>query len=221
MEFLKSALAAFPLLLVAVWLVAGLFGARLAARPGLSRWSLPSRSFHWIMAFATLGTTALMYYSQTFEALAATDPTARARYTELLRLHKSIGLIVLFLIVFRFAWNRYRARPPLPQDLKPMQRRVAIGAHHLMYFLMLLIPLFGWFASMTYGGRTHFFGLFELPLILEKNVDAAVIHRNLHIWLGWLLFAVLVLHLSAALWHHFIRRDATLVQMLPWLRRQP
>lgn len=216
MEIAKAALAALPLALVAAWLVAGLFGARLAARSGLVRWSLPSRLFHWVMAFATLGTTALMYYSQIYEAEADTDPAARAQYAELLRLHKSIGLVVLFLVVFRFAWNRYRARPPLPQTLSVSQKRAAQVAHYSLYALMLLIPLLGWFASMAYGGRTHFFGLFELPVIVAKDYDMAVIYRNGHIWLGWLLFALLALHIAAALWHHFAKRDATLAQMLPW-----
>jgi len=85
---------------------------------------------------------------------------------------------------------------------------------------MLAIPLLGWFASMTYGGRTHSFGLFELPLFLEKNVDAAVLYRNGHIWPGWLLFVILALHIGAALWHHFVKRDATLAQMLPWAAKQ-
>ncbi len=216
MEILKTAVAALPLAIVALWIIAGFFGARLAPRPGVVRWSLPSRLFHWIMAFATLGTTALMYYSQIYEAQADTDPVARAQYSELLRLHKSIGLIVLFLVVARFAWNRYRARPPLPSTLSVGQRRAAQFAHYSLYASMLLIPLLGWFASMAYGGRTHFFSLFEMPVIVAKNYDMAVIYRNGHIWLGWLLFALLALHLTAALWHHFVRRDATLAQMLPW-----
>jgi cytochrome b561 len=216
MEIAKATLAALPIALVAFWLLAGVFGARLAARSGVVRWSLPSRLFHWVMAFATLGTTALMYYSQVYEARADTDPLARAQYTELLRLHKSIGLIVLFLVVARFAWNRYRQRPPMPADLTVAQRRAARLAHYTLYGLMLSIPLLGWFASMAYGGRTHFFGLFELPVIVAKDYDMAVIYRNGHIWLGWLLFALLVVHIGAALWHHFSRRDATLAQMLPW-----
>jgi len=218
MDYLKSFLAALPLIVVAVWLVFWLLGARLAPRPGLVPWSAPSKLFHWVMAFATLGTTSLMYYSQVYEAQAATSASARAEYTELLRLHKSIGLVVLFLVLFRFAWNRIRPRPPLASTLSGPQRRLALGAHHTLYGLMLAIPLLGWFASMTYGGRTRFFGWFELPMILEKNVDAAVIYRNGHIWLGWLLFAVLLLHIGAALWHHLVKRDATLAQMLPWSR---
>ena len=219
MEWFKASLAALPLLLVAIWMVAGVFGARLAARPGGARWSLPSRTFHWVMAFATLGTTALMYYSQIYEAQAEVSEAARQRYRELLWVHKSLGLLVLFLVVFRFAWNRYRPRPPFPDSLAPAQQRLATVAHYSLYLLMLLIPLLGWFASMAYGGRTDFFGLFEMPVIIAKDYDAAVIYRDGHIWLGWLMFALLLLHVSAALWHHFLRRDATLAQMLPWGRR--
>jgi cytochrome b561 len=219
-EITKATLAALPIALVAVWLVVGVFGARLALRPGRVPWSVPSRLFHWVMAFATLGTTALMYYAQVYEAQAATSPAARAQYSELLRLHKSIGLIVLFLVAVRFAWNRYRPRPALPASLSAPQRKLALGAHHTLYVLMLAIPLLGWFASMTYGGRTHFFGLFELPRFLDKDVDAAVLYRNGHIWLGWLMFAILALHVGAALWHHFVRRDATLAQMLPWAAKR-
>jgi cytochrome b561 len=218
-EWFKASLAALPLLLVAIWMVAGVFGARLAARPGSARWSLPSKSFHWVMAFATLGTTALMYYSQIYEAQAEVSQAARERYRELLWVHKSLGLLVLFLVLFRFAWNRHQPRPPLPDGLAPAQQRLATTAHHSLYLLMLLIPPLGWFASMAYGGRTDFFGLFEMPVIVAKDYDAAVIYRNGHIWLGWLMFALLLLHIGAALWHHFLRRDATLAQMLPWGRR--
>lgn len=219
MELLRASIAGLPIAVVGAWFVAGLFGARLAPRALVARWSAPSRLFHWVMAFAVLGTTALMYYSQIYEAMALEDPAARARYGELLRVHKSLGLLVLFLVGVRFAWNRYRPRPPLPDTLNPAQRRLARGTHHLFYVLMLAIPLLGWFASMAYGGRTHFFGLFELPVLVGKNVDAAVVYRDWHIWLGWLLFAVLALHLAAALWHHFVRRDATLARMLPWAGR--
>jgi cytochrome b561 len=219
MEWLKASLAALPLLIVGAWVAAGLGGARLSPRPGLVRWSVPSRLFHWIMAFAVLGTTALMYYSQIYEARALEDAAARARYSELLKIHKSLGLVVLFLVGLRFAWNRYRRRPALPAVLGPGQRRIALANHYLLYGLMLAIPVFGWFASMAYGGRTHFFGLFELPVFIGKNQDAAVLYRDWHIWLGWLLFVLVALHLAAALWHHFVKRDATLAQMLPWSRR--
>jgi cytochrome b561 len=219
MENTKAFLAALPLILVALWMLAGVFGARLAPRANMQRWSLPSRILHWLMAFAILGTTATMYYSQTFEAEAGTSAAARAEYIRLLGLHKSMGLVVLFLVLFRFGWNLHRRRPPLPANMSVGQRKLATRVHHAFYFLMLAIPLSGWFASMAYGGHTRFFGLFLMPEFLAKDIDASTLYRNLHIWGGWLMFLLLVLHIGAALWHHYSRRDATLAQMLPWSRQ--
>jgi cytochrome b561 len=218
MEIAKALLAALPLILVGVWLVAGVFGARLAARIGLQRWSLPSRAFHWVMAFAILGTTALMYYSQIFAATARTDPVARAEYVRLLALHKSLGLIVLFLVLLRLGWNVYRRRPPLPTGMTAGQRKLTAAVHHTFYLLMFVVPLAGWLASMTYGGHTNLFGLFRMPEFLAKDIGVAGQFYHAHVWGGWLLFLLLALHIVAALWHHFAKRDATLAQMLPWSR---
>jgi cytochrome b561 len=218
MDALKSLFAALPVLLVALWMLAGVFGTRLASRPGMQRWSLPSRTLHWLMAFAILGTTAVMYYSQAFEANAKTDAAARAEYVRLLTLHKSLGLFVLFAVLLRFGWNLYRRRPPLPPATGAGHRRLVLSVHGTLYLLMFVIPLAGWLASMAYGGHTSFFGLFRMPEFLAKDVQTSAQYRSVHIWGGWLLFMLLVLHISAALWHHFSRRDATLAQMLPWAR---
>lgn len=88
-----------------------------------------------------------------------------------------------------------------------------------IYLGMLAVPFLGWSASMTYGGRTHFFGLFELPVLLPKNIEWANILQPAHIWAAWTLLALVGLHVVAALWHHFIKKDATLVQMLPRVTR--
>ncbi len=72
---------------------------------------------------------------------------------------------------------------------------------------------------MTYGGRTHVFSLLELLALLPKNVEWANMLRPAHIWAAWTLLAMVGLHVVAALWHHFINKDATLVQMLPRVTR--
>jgi cytochrome b561 len=165
------------------------------------------------MAFAVLGTTALMYFIVNFGDF--DDPTVRAEYGRWLKHHKSVGLIVLFLVAFRFAWNRWRRRPPLPSSMPRGQQRAAGAVHGVIYLAMFAVPLLGWSASMTYGGRTHFFGLFELPVWLPKNIEWANVLQPAHIWAAWGLLALVGLHVAAALWHHFGLRDATLVQMLP------
>lgn len=168
------------------------------------------------MAFSILGTTALMYYMVNIGDL--TIPENRAEYSRLFKIHKSLGLVVLFLIVFRFVWNRYRDRPAFPAEMTRAQIIVSKVSHYSLYLAMLLVPLIGWMASMTYGGRTFFFGLFELPVWLPKNIEWAEVLQPTHIWLAWVMLAMVGLHALAALWHHFVKKDATLVQMLPRVR---
>ncbi|HSN71851.1 MAG TPA: cytochrome b [Steroidobacteraceae bacterium] len=203
---------------VALWLLAALlFGLRPDPRPFTAEWSAVSKLFHWAIAVAILGTTALMYYIVNLGDL-ENDLELRAEYSRILQIHKSIGLAVLFLVVLRFAWNRSRRRPPMPEHMSLAAQRTAHVAHAALYLLMVLVPLAGWAASMTYGARTRFFDLFELPVWLPKNDEWAAILQPAHIYMAWGLLALVGLHAGAALWHHFVRRDATLVQMLPGSR---
>lgn len=208
-------LFAWPASIAASWIIlSALLGVSAGARPNTHHWSSLSKLFHWIMALAILSTTALMYYIVHFPDL-TDDPAQRAEYARLLKHHKSLGLVVLFLVVFRFAWNHWRARPPLPSGMASVQIRTSKAVHTVIYLAMLVIPLLGWSASMTYGGRTHFFGLFELPVLLPKNIEWANILQPAHIWAAWGLLVLVGVHVIAALWHHLSSRDATLVQMLP------
>lgn len=215
LHFAQVTLFAWPIVAVCAWvLMARVFGLRTDHRPAAIAWSGLSKLFHWSIAACILGTTALMYHMQHLGDTKH-DLVLRAEYARLLKLHKSIGLIVLFLVGFRFLWNLRRERPPLPDTTTPSQRRAAIGAHHFLYLTMLAVPLIGWMASMTYGGKTTFFGWFELPVWLAKDEYWVALLQPAHIYLAWGMLAVVAVHIGAALWHHFVKRDATLVQMLP------
>ncbi|MBL8226800.1 MAG: cytochrome b [Chromatiales bacterium] len=199
---------------LAFWLVLSVvFGVGPAPRPAARSWSMPSKLFHWVMALAVLAAVTLMYYIVNLGD--TEDPAVRAEYGRLLKVHKSLGLVALFLVAFRYAWNRLRPRPPLPGALSAGQQRLARVSHGFLYLALLVVPLLGWMASMTYGGRTWFFGLFELPVWLPRNEAWALVLQPLHIYLAWAMLAFVGLHSATAFWHHVVRRDATLVQMLP------
>jgi cytochrome b561 len=87
--------------------------------------------------------------------------------------------------------------------------------HGLVYLLMVAVPVFGWAASMTYGAKTTFFDLFTLPMWLGKDETLVKFFHPGHRYLAWTLLALVGLHVAAALWHHAIKRDATLWRMLP------
>ena len=213
-QLLQILLFAWPATIFFGWLVlAAVSRGAVAARLNMTAWHSLSKVFHWVMALSILATTALMYYMVNIGDL--TIPENRAEYSRLLKTHKSLGLLVLFLVAFRLIWNRWRVRPPLPQGMSVAQIRASKASHHFLYAAMFLVPLLGWMASMTYGGRTFFFGLFELPVWIPKNIDWANVLQPAHIWLAWGMLAVVGVHTLAALWHHFVKKDATLVQMLP------
>ncbi|MGA0055000.1 MAG: cytochrome b [Steroidobacteraceae bacterium] len=213
-QLLQILLFAWPASIALIWIVlSGVTGVSLAARANAGSWSGLSKIFHWVMGFTILGTTALMYYMVNIGDL--TVPVNRAEYSRLLKIHKSLGLIVLFLIAFRFIWNWRVPRPELPIEMTWSQMLASKISHHSLYLAMLLVPLIGWMASMTYGGRTFFFGLFELPVWLPKNLEWANVLQPAHIWLAWGMLAVVGVHVVASLWHHFVKKDATLVQMMP------
>lgn len=213
-QLLQVLLFAWPASIFVVWVALSvLTGTRMEGRPATHPWSSVTKVFHWGMAIVILGTSALMLYMVNIGDL--TLEPYRAEYSRLLKTHKSLGLLVLFLVFARFAWNRWRTRPPLPTSLTRGQVLASKVSHHSLYGLMIVVPMLGWMASMTYGGRTFFFGLFEMPVWLPKNMDWANILQPAHIWFAYGMLVIVGVHALAALWHHFVKKDATLVQMMP------
>ncbi len=132
--------------------------------------------------------------------------------------HKSIGMTVLLLSVIRLVWRFTHRPPPLPATVKRWEKGLAHTVHWLLYALMILIPLSGWVFTSASPKRypLTFFGLFPLPMFpvaQDKQVSHMVAER--HEQLAWLMIALLVLHLGAALKHRFVDRDRTLNRIAP------
>ena len=130
--------------------------------------------------------------------------------------HKWVGITVLWLAALRILWRTTHA----PPDMVPMpawQRIAAHSLHGVLYLLMLALPFSGWIYSNAAGVPIVYLRLLPLPNLVMKDKALADSWRDVHETLGWLLVAVLVVHLLAALKHHFIDEDDTLHRMLPWL----
>lgn len=80
--------------------------------------------------------------------------------------------------------------------------------------LMLALPISGWLMRNAAGLPVSFFGLFNLPLLGSQGIASYALYRELHSIIAWSLFAVIVLHISAALHHGLIRQDSVLPSML-------
>nr|VFJ54190.1 MAG: cytochrome b561 [Candidatus Kentron sp. DK] len=164
-----------------------------------------AKAFHWLLflmiGFMIVGgnmIAAMPRGAEKFEAIGA---------------HKSLGLLILALILFRLAWRLVNVRPKDPEGVSAIQNRIAHAAHWLLYGLMLAQPLTGILMSQAAGYPVSFFGLFQLPALLGKNPPLAEFFHGAH-GVVWVLLALVVItHAGAALYHHFVLKDDVLRRM--------
>jgi len=138
---------------------------------------------------------------------------------QLFSYHKWLGVTVFLIVVIRVIWRATHTPPALPDSIAVWQQRAAHGLHHLLYVLMFAIPVTGWLMSSAKGVPTVYLGLIPLPDLLGKDKALGHLLENIHATLNYLMLALLVLHVAAALKHHFIERDDTLARMLPFLKK--
>lgn len=184
----------------------------MAFKSDANRWGVGARTLHWLMALLIIGAGIVGLYMS--------DLPNSPQKIRIYALHKSVGLTVLALLLLRFVWRLADRRP----DEVPMPAWQAMGArvvHLLLYALMLLLPLSGWLYNSASGYPLQWFGLFNLPS-LTGGADPALkgVAHEFHEYGFWLLVVALVAHAGAALKHHIVDRDDTLVRMLPLLRRR-
>lgn len=136
-------------------------------------------------------------------------------------LHKATGILILALTLGRLGWRLTHRPPPLPATIKGWEKGLAHAVHWTFYVLMLALPVTGWL-FVSAGSRKYpieFYGLFQVPW-LPVAQDKAFSHTlgERHEFLGWVAAALITLHILAALKHHLIDKDDTVVRMLPLLR---
>ncbi len=165
---------------------------------------------HWLMAVLIL--------SMLFVGVGMVFTVSQAHDT-LVALHRPLGIALLLLVIVRLAVRLRRGAPPLPDSIPPAQQFVAKASHYVLYGLMLAMPLVGWGMLSAGGYPVTMAGSFHLPPILPASVTLFALLRTLHTWLGLALFAVVLLHLAAALLHALVLRDGVFAAMAPGGRR--
>jgi cytochrome b561 len=171
-------------------------------------WGAVSQLLHW--------TIVALIIVQVTLALMGDDLPAGPRKLRLLAWHKSFGITVLMLVVLRLLWRWANPTPELPDTLKPYERGLARFTHGALYVLLFAMPLSGWTMSSARGFPVSWFHLWQLPDLVHKNrplYDTLVLT---HETLAWVLGAVVLLHVAAAVKHHFWLRDDVLRRMLPF-----
>lgn len=166
-----------------------------------------AKTLHWLMTLLLFGLLALGFYMQ--------DLPLSPQKLQLYSWHKWAGVTVFLLVLFRLAWRVTHRPPALPDHLSKVMRFAAQAGHMMLYVLMIAIPLSGWLMSSAQGFQTVWFGILPIPDLVDKNQELGNLLQTVHESLNLLFVAVIAGHVSAALKHHFIDKDAILIRMLP------
>jgi cytochrome b561 len=129
-------------------------------------------------------------------------------------LHRSVGALIIPLIVLRLFYRW--ANPPLrlPDDVPAIQRFAAHATHWGLYALLLVQPIVGWMATSAYRAPITVFGWFELPPIWPENRALSEQMFSIHGLIGMAIAGLVAVHIGGALYHHFVRRDRVLMRMI-------
>ena len=133
--------------------------------------------------------------------------------------HKWAGVTVFLLVIARLGWRITHTPPAMPAQMSQLQQVAATIFHFALYALMFLIPLSGWLMSSAKGFQTVWFGVLPIPDLLPKDKVIGDALKEVHEALNKLLIGVIVVHVIAALKHHFIDKDDVLKKMLPSRRK--
>ena len=177
-------------------------------RPELARYDPVARALHWLVAGLAVVVVALGLAIP--GAPRETDSRAL-----LMLLHRSVGLSILALMVLRALWRLGHQPPPLPGHLPRIEALAAHADHALLYLLFLIMPLSGYLNAAAAGHWVSFFGIVAIPPLAPENDRLSHIADAVHLAGQFLIYALVAVHVAAALMHAVVRRNGILERMLP------
>jgi len=133
--------------------------------------------------------------------------------------HKVIGVTILLVVLWRLAYRLTRGAPPDEPTLEPWQKAASALNHWGMYVLLICAPVAGYIGISLFPAL-DIFGLFSLPAVTAPDKEASNTAFFVHKLLVALLVLLIAVHVAAALFHYFIRKDNVLGRMIPKLLRR-
>jgi cytochrome b561 len=181
---------------------------RLRPAPVLRRFTPLQRALHWFMAVCIL---AMLFIG------VGMVTTIAPEYLTLVGIHKPLGILILILALIRLVVRLRYGAPPLPLDLPEPMKLAAYLSHYALYALMIAMPLIGWAMLSAADYPVTLWSGFSLPQIVPQSASLHTLLWNAHFYLAFCLFALILMHLAAGLFHALIRRDGVFDAMGPHL----
>jgi cytochrome b561 len=162
------------------------------------------RLLHWLMAACIL--------SMLFIGVGMVS-TIMPKYLTLVSIHKPLGIAILVLALIRLALRLRYGAPALPADLPEPMKLAAEASHYALYALMIGMPLLGWGMLSAAAYPVVLFERWHLPVILPLSDSLHTLLWSAHFYLAFVFFALILLHVAAALFHALVRRDGVFQAM--------
>lgn len=168
-------------------------------------WDAMARGLHWLMAVLILIQGLVGWIAQQMDRSPAR--------VDAMTLHKSLGLTLLLLLLLRFTWRMTHSVPPLPDGSSLREVRLSRVAHYALYLLPGAIMVSGWVAASAYLVPWKWWWTVPLPRITAPDRGTYEVAAEVHETMIYVFLAILAVHVAAALWHHFVKRDGVLLGM--------
>jgi cytochrome b561 len=168
------------------------------------RFTLLQRLLHWLMAVCIL---AMLFIGVGMVS------TVTPKYLTLVSIHKPLGVAILVLALIRLVTRLRYGAPALPADLPEPMKLAAHLSHYAFYVLMIALPLIGWGMLSAAAYPIMLFGGVNLPAILPQSDSLHAALWSAHYYLAFLFFALILMHVAAALFHGLVRRDGVFEAM--------
>jgi cytochrome b561 len=165
-----------------------------------------AQAFHWVLAVLVFVQAGIGVYVDDL-------PLGIERIAWMSR-HKALGITILALVVLRIAWRMFDRPPAMPSSLSALQRRVALTTHWLLYVMLIASGLAGWLAASAAGIGISWFGLFTVPMLIDKQPDRYEMLAGIHEGMVIALLVLILFHSAAAIWHA-VQQDGVMSRMLP------
>ncbi len=182
------------------------------------RYGMIAQLLHWSVAALIITQFVLANIAERVGSQTPRTPMVMLEQMSWLARHKSVGMLILGLALVRICWRFISPPPPLPRAVPAWQRLGAGISHWSLYALLFALPLTGWLMSSATNYPVSFFGWFSFPDLVAPSRSLADSLKASHHLLAKILFVLALLHIAAAMKHHFFNRDDVLRRMLPWGR---
>ncbi len=173
------------------------------------RFGIVAKFFHWTIALLVIAQFYLAWW--TIYMLPEHSPTA-AFYIGVL--HKPFGILILVLVVLGILWRMNNSHPAYPYGMPLWEQLGALIVQNLLYLCLIVMAISGVISSDAAGHPLNFFGLCQFPTFMEPNKEIDELFFNIHQYAAYFLAALVVIHIAAAIKHHFWDKDTVLKSML-------